>query len=235
MNVAPRYAIYLAPDADSALWQFGSAFLGYDAQTGEDVTPIILPGFDVAQMQTMSAHPRHYGFHMTLKAPFRLATTQTEPKLIAALTVFAQTMTRFEMGQLGVECRCERDGAGFVCLAPAQNSAELMALEQRIVPSFDHFRAPLTDQEIARRQPERLEAQERDYLMRYGYPFVLEAFRPHFSLTGTIEKPEKVADALAMAQGAGLSRFTCSGLALFKQENPNSRFRIIQRFAAGLR
>ena len=41
MNEFPRYAIYYAPDADSALARFGAETLGYDPFTGNDV---LVPG-----------------------------------------------------------------------------------------------------------------------------------------------------------------------------------------------
>ena len=69
----PRYAVYYAPAADSALWRFGSATLGYDALTGEDLPFAVPPGCDLALWPAFTEEPRRYGFHATLKAPFELA------------------------------------------------------------------------------------------------------------------------------------------------------------------
>ena len=73
MTGFPRYAMYFAAGADSALSRFGAGLLGYDAHTGDEV-----PFPDVAlrvapDWHDITADPRKYGFHATLKAP--MATT----------------------------------------------------------------------------------------------------------------------------------------------------------------
>src|SRR4051794_24659558 len=88
-GAAPRYAIYFAPPPESALWRFGSGVLGYDASTGADA-PLLAPdGFLPAEWRDLTAEPRRYGFHATLKAPFRLAEGATEADLAAAMARFA--------------------------------------------------------------------------------------------------------------------------------------------------
>ena len=70
--MGPRYAIYYAPRPEEALWRFGSAIIGYDAETGFDLpSPAITPSRD--EWRRFSEEPRRYGFHATLKAPFHLA------------------------------------------------------------------------------------------------------------------------------------------------------------------
>lgn len=75
---APRYALYYTPAADSALWRFGSATLGYDAITGRDIAFAVPPGCEALDWQELIAEPRRYGFHATLKAPFELANGRNE-------------------------------------------------------------------------------------------------------------------------------------------------------------
>ncbi len=228
-----RYAIYLAPEPDTPLWRFGSAMLGYDAATGQDVERAHLPGFDDHVVWGMTGDPRRYGFHMTLKAPFRLADDTVLDGLEQTLAEFASTQTHFEVGLLALECRVRADGCGFVCLVPAQRSAALANLEAAAVVAFDRFRAPLTESEYARRRPETLSTVARAHLDRYGYPHVLDLYEPHFSLTGVIENPAPVADAIsvALANTSGAVTFSCRSLHIYRQDEPTSRFKVYKRFA----
>jgi hypothetical protein len=64
--VKPRYAIYFIPAADSALYRFGAAVLGYDCYTGNDLDfPDPLP-METAAWRDLTREPRRYGFHATL-------------------------------------------------------------------------------------------------------------------------------------------------------------------------
>ena len=89
--MAMRYAIYYAPDPASALWLFGSSVLGYDARTGRNV-PLLAPaGISLADWEMATTDPRRYGFHATLKAPFRLALGMSEAALLDAVERSAET------------------------------------------------------------------------------------------------------------------------------------------------
>ena len=67
-----RYAIYFAPRPRRALARFGAAWLGWDAEAGADRDGPELAGLPRPRAEIV-ATPRRYGFHATLKAPFRLA------------------------------------------------------------------------------------------------------------------------------------------------------------------
>ena len=64
-EASPRYALYYAPAADSALWRFGSATLGYDAVTGADIDFTVPPGCEGLDWAEVTAEPRRYGFLRT--------------------------------------------------------------------------------------------------------------------------------------------------------------------------
>ncbi|MFN7092199.1 MAG: DUF1045 domain-containing protein, partial [Allorhizobium sp.] len=48
------------------------------------------------------------------------------------------------------------------------------------------FRAPLSEAEIDRRNPERLSAPQFTNLSRWGHPYVMDEFRFHMTLTGPL-------------------------------------------------
>ncbi|MGY3287977.1 hypothetical protein ACVWWP_001044 [Bradyrhizobium sp. LM3.6] len=85
MTGLPRYAIYFAAGSNSALSRFGAELLGYDAHTGNEL-PFPSDTLHAApDWRDITADPRKYGFHGTLKAPMALAPGTTEAELLAGL------------------------------------------------------------------------------------------------------------------------------------------------------
>lgn len=233
MSGQPRYAIYIAPPPDTPLWAFGSRVLGYDAATGHDIDGFHLPDFGQAVWRQLTAGARTYGFHATLKAPFRLKPSYAEADLCASLELLANSVTNFSLGALAPTVLSRKDHTGFVALTPRQASRELANLERRTVEELDDYRVSPTDAEIARRQPDTLTERQRTHLQRYGYPYVLDDYRFHMTLTDRISQPEILADLMAdkLCNTLGTAELTVSDLVLFRQDNEQARFRILQRFA----
>jgi Protein of unknown function (DUF1045). len=163
MSSYPRYAIYFAPAAGSDLDRFGARLLGYNAFAGddlpfpEDVTRAASDWHDV------TADPRKYGFHATLKAPFSLAPDKTEAELFAACSSFAATPRAIPVIKPVVGSI-----SGFIAVIPAEPPQELVRLAADCVTAFDSFRAPLTEADRARRNPSRLTPAQREHLDRWG-------------------------------------------------------------------
>jgi putative phosphonate metabolism protein len=179
-----RYAIYYTPPEGSPLARTGAAWLGRDAFSGRPVPhPVdaFLPAETVGRLTTAA---RRYGFHATLKAPFRLEEGRSEAELIAALDQFAASVTLFP-----VDLEIDRI-RGFFALTSKGESKALDGLAANVVAAFEPFRAPLSEADIARRSPDRLTPEELENLHRWGYPYVFNAFRFHMTLTGRIEPAE---------------------------------------------
>lgn len=230
--MSARYALYLAPEADEPLWCFGCEWLGYDAQRSVALPHPRLPGIEPQALHEATAHPRVYGFHMTLKAPFRLASDASPDDLEAAVGDLASRHHAFGPFQLAPDLRPAGDGKSFLCLHPIDAPPALSRLEADAVVGLDRWRAPLDAAERARRKPERLAPHELAYLDRHGYPYVLDAFRPHFSLTGPVEDGASYLAAVreALASNPPLAQVTVRSLALFEQPAPGARFRVRRRF-----
>jgi hypothetical protein len=82
-----------------------------------------------------------------LKAPLRLASGCTEAAFLDACRSLASALPRVAIGPLQVT-----PIGRFIALTPAAASTDLMLLAAECVASLDPFRAPLTEQELARRQ-----------------------------------------------------------------------------------
>ena len=224
----PRYAIYFATARGDVLDRFGRALLGYDVWTGEDLPfPPDVTGSE-PDWRELTEDPRKYGFHATLKAPIALAEGKTEAELLAACAAFAETPRRIPTIAPVVDAI-----SGFIAVIPKEPSRELEQLAADCVIAFDGFRAPLAAEDRARRNPERLTERQRDYLDRWGYPYVMEEFRFHMTLTGRIESPrrERVLSMLRDRFSAlCLERLSIDAIAVFRQDDARSRFRVIERW-----
>jgi len=182
-----RYAVYYAPEPGSTLAVAGAAWLGWDAQSASAVPHPEL-GLDLARL---TETPRKYGLHGTLKPPMRLACP--EPSFFDAVDSLAQTLAPVELGKL-----CLRPLGGFLAIVPETPPDALAKAAARIVQELDPHRAPLSDAELARRRKTPLSATQDALLQRWGYPYVMEEFRFHVTLTGHLTTPQMV-DALRAA------------------------------------
>jgi len=225
MTGFPRYAIYFAAGSDAALSRFGAELLGYDAYTGNEL-PFPHDALHVApDWRDISADPRKYGFHATLKAPMALVSGRTEAELMAACAAFAGKARPLPVIRPVVDAI-----SGFIAVIPAEPVDALQRLAADCVRDFDSFRAALSEEDRARRRPEKLSERQRDYLDRWGYPYVMEEFRFHMTLTGRLDA-ERRGPILAMLRerfaALGIGTLAIDRIALFRQDDAKARFRIV--------
>lgn len=220
-----RYAIYFAPKISTRLARLGTDWLGRNTR-GEDTAGF--PAMDAAQ-KALVATPRRYGFHATLKAPFALRKGETLKGLKQAMARFAAQQQRIKAGPLHLT-----DMGRFLALTPDEPLDELNRLAALCVESFDRFRAPLTAAERARRKPANLSPLQREMLEQWGYPYVMDAFRFHMTLTGPLDETDK-AHAAALLRPAisnlGAKPLKVSSICLFGDPGGGAPFRKIERYA----
>lgn len=215
-----RYAIYYVPPA-SALADFGTAWLGWDLICGMPVEALAISG-----RYGVTASPRKYGFHGTLKPPFRLRDGYDAARLaqsvqeLAACTAPA-ACTGLKLSRLG----------RFLALTPTGDTAALGQLASVFVTQLDAFRAPPTAQDLAKRRQRRLSERQDANLERWGYPYVLDEFRFHLTLTGKLPK-DRIEHWIAVLENAlpALPEpFEINSVALVG-ERADGQFELIERF-----
>ncbi|MFD0911779.1 DUF1045 domain-containing protein [Ruegeria arenilitoris] len=224
MNFA-RYAIYFVPPAQSDWSRFATAWLGWDIDAGRTVDHPTIDGLDVASVTQV---PRKYGLHATMKPPFRLREDQSLSSLQDTCARLAGKfapvlLDRLEVARLG----------RFLALRPVGDTRDLNALAAACVRDLDPFRAPASETEMNRRRAAGLTMEQDANLTNWGYPYVLEAFRFHITLSGRLSKP-----MLANVQTVLNQRlvpllpapFDIRDLALVG-EAEDGRFHMLQRYA----
>lgn len=220
-----RYAVYYAPDPRSTLWALGSATIGYDAETGRDLLPEVPPAF-AAEWEGWTAEPRRYGFHATLKAPFALRPGHGAAEVLTVAEALASALAPVPLPRLAVS------GLGrFVALVLDAEAARVGALAARCLEAFEPLRAPLERADRARRLAAELTPRQRSHLDRYGYPYVLDDFLFHMTLTGSLppERREPVHGFLAERFRGATMGAVIDGLAIFRQDTRSDRFRLLAR------
>jgi putative phosphonate metabolism protein len=178
-----RYAIFWAPPAGSGLARFGAGWLGWDAESGCSVAQ---PTLAVPRpLATITRTPRRYGFHGTLKAPFRLAKGTEAKSLDHALSQLAAQLPPNTAPGL-----TPSSSLGFLALMPGRPAPALGTLAAACICDLDHFRAPPGTAELTRRRARGLSASQEQNLTRWGYPYVLDDFRFHLTLSDHLQPGE---------------------------------------------
>lgn len=219
-----RYAIYFAPEP-GPLADFGASWLGWDPESGLPVTHPKIADLDVA---ALTQTPRKYGLHGTIKPPFALAEASSIQALHDGMQALAARLAPVSTGPLALTPL-----GRFLALCPTGDTAPLAALAAEVVVELDPHRATLGPTDIARRNPDQLSDTQRALLMQWGYPYVMEEFRFHLTLTGKLPKAQvaPVEHTLAPVIAPLIApRFHIASLCLFG-EAEDGRFHNLHRYA----
>src|SRR5260370_8491069 len=150
----------------------GGAAVGYVCCGGADIETVDALPVDAGAWRELTREPRRYGFHATLKAPFRLAVGRTEAELIGEFVEFSATIDGGPTIEPAV-CLLQH----FAAIVPVAVGAGLDRLAAWCVKHFDGFRAPLTSADRSRRLPAHLTPRQIGPVQRWGYPYLLSHFR----------------------------------------------------------
>ena len=220
-----RYAVYFTLP-DGPLDQFCAAWLGWNAKTAERLDPPMVDDLPMPP-HDITATPRKYGFHGTIKPPFRLAEAQSFDALRDAVSDLCASaapvaLDGFELARLG----------GFLALVPDGDATGLANLAARVVQELDDFRAPLNEAELAKRRNRPLTPAQEAYLDAWGYPYVLEEFRFHMTLSGSldIQQAEEVRAALMKPLAPLLPRPVQIDALTLCGEDTNGMFHELHRY-----
>jgi putative phosphonate metabolism protein len=220
--MAARVALYYAPLPDDPLTRLSSAWLGRDPVTNASVPQ---PGLD--GLAEITAEPRDYGFHATLKPPMRLAAGTDWTGFVSAVRATAARIAPFDLPPLAVS-----DLRGFLALRETNPCPPLQALADVCVEQLDSFREPPSDEELVRRRKAKLSTDQDAMLMRWGYPYVFGTWFFHMTLTRRLSDAEK-----ATILPAAESWFTpalavprrVEDICIFTQATPGAAFTLAER------
>ena len=222
--MSARYAIYFSPAKHSPWWDFGAQWLGRDECDDKALAQPVLTQIGLTDLNSITAEPRRYGFHATLKAPFHLRDGFSVDALAERVQALASRLRPVSLGPLQLVTLGD-----FVALTPVAATEELATLAAACVVELDDLRAPLTAAELARRRIEQLSTREQELLRQYGYPYVLDRYRLHFTLSGPV--PRATAQSVMQAVAQPVARLNSAApllldrLCLFVETAPGQPFK----------
>jgi len=221
-----RYALYFMPKADEPWVQFATSWLGWDAEAGADVAHPAVDGLP-RPVAEITDRPRKYGLHATIKAPFRLADGVTGADFAAATERLCASLASVELEGVAVT----KIGR-FIALCPIGDETALIRLAGACVEGLDDLRAPLNEAELAKRRASRLSPAQDALLTRWGYPYVMDQFRFHITLSGPLPEAEQATVARVLdAKLAPLlpKPFPIDAMAI-AGEAEDGRFHVLHRY-----
>lgn len=223
-----RYAVYYAP-RPGAFADAAATWLGRNCETGLALPQPASDGL-TDTLFSLTAKPRKYGFHGTLRAPFRPATGQDGASIAQAVAEMAAQLPPAQC--VGLEVG---NPYGFgVALKPIGVEVEILTLAASVVERTDHLRAQLTPEEIAQRERnENLNPRQREYLHRWGYPMVMEELSFQLTLSNRVTpEVQPIMEAAVARHFEGLlpMPFVIEDLCLFGEEAKSGMFRLLHRY-----
>ncbi len=228
---ASRYAVYFAADAPSVWARAGAHWLGRCAATSERCTQVAVAGMAPERWWQLSAEPRRYGWHATLKAPFSLRAGVGLADLRRTLRVLASEFSAFDLPPLRVHRM-----ADFLALRPIGDCTRINAVANACMTRLHPLAAPLSALELERRRRKTALSDEEDaLLLRWGYPYVLQRFGFHVSLSGSLHAVD-AASAACLQRAAQdwfdpLPNARFESLALFAEPAPGADFVLLEHFS----
>ena len=228
---AHRHAAYFSPAPGSQAWLLGTQWLGRCPHSGQALTQPKPAGWEPEDFAQRTRDPRRYGWHATLKAPFTLASecntdTLRSGFLGVAAGAGAPFTLHLELARLG----------NFLALVPRQPCAALQALADACVRQLHPFAAPLPPTEISRRSRGGLSARQQDMLALWGYPYVMQDFAFHLTLTGSLDglSADQVTQLVQHATNWFAPLLSdgqqIDAVSWFAEDAPGADFRWVERF-----
>lgn len=221
-----RFALYFTFATKNPLYQKATQWLGHCVYNQDiDSSQSLISVSDKFRMVRKAAH---YGFHATLKPPFRLRSGTTQADLEAHLQSFTSEMKAITCPPLKIHSI-----ANFIALIPSDSCAELNHLAKQCVIEFEQFRAPLNEIEMQKRLSSPLTVRQQQLLDEYGYPYVLDEFRFHMTLSDRMQDG-LIDDALQQLsfEFSPLlnSQLNVDCVCLCHQSNPDDPFTLIKSY-----
>jgi putative phosphonate metabolism protein len=223
-----RYAVYFAPDPGSALARVGAEWLGYDVAAGASVAQPRLSGISAVRLYEITEEPRRYGFHATLKPPFALADGTDAGELDEAVAALATSVPAFVAPKLRLVCF-----SGFWALMLSESCPAMDRLAAVCVSELDRFRAPPPTAELARRRGAGLTPAQDTLLERWGYPYVMQEFRFHMTLTARLDPEEGATvgqELVSLTAPLCENLLAVEAISLFRPTGRDAPFRLVRRY-----
>ncbi|MCP1470442.1 hypothetical protein J3E64_002130 [Sphingobium sp. OAS761] len=168
-----------------------------------------------------------YGWHGTICPPFQLGEGLTPAHLLTTVQLLANSIAPFDLAVAPTWFR------GFIALRPALGDGDdwMGTIASQALQRLFPLRRPLSPSETERRRTPELTKRQGELLTRWGYPYVLDEFLFHMTLTDPVADPEEVRALIGwwQKQCDRLGPVPFDNLALFVEREPDEPFMLWTR------
>jgi hypothetical protein len=214
-----RYAIYFCPTGDTALGRLGHDWLAESTPAPE------LPGISAERRNALLVKVRRYGWHATIRAPFTPLAEVAYDDVRRAVISVANACASFEL-PLRINHL-----AGFLALRPPVDEDSPRQLAATCLGALLPLCAAPSG-EVLERRSTGLDAHEISLLQSHGYPYVLDRYRFHLTLSAPATEPEEQAMRHWLEpRVAELPPTRVDALSICGEVTPGSAFELIERIA----
>lgn len=228
MTLYDRYYVGYAPHPNSKLWKFTAAWLGYDCARDSTPKTVLTLGLPKKIHQEAVSSALRIGFSCIFYPPFKLRNEVDIKELVLHSQTFCHTLSPVKTGALKVQ-----SNGGQIIIAPISTDQKVINLASECVLFYDNFRLKDPPIPINNQLHKALSQRQRDYLVKWGNPYVFEEFSFSMPLTGRIAKTisdpltEYLQNQLIHYLSHGL---TVDGLYLFGQKAGSEPARLLNYF-----
>ena len=180
-NDFSRYAIYYVPPQSAQFTQFAASWFGWDVYKSINVKYPVLSDLNY-DIKEITSTPSKYGLHATLKAPFFLVPDKTIDELRSSLSILSSSIKKFEISSI-----CLKKIAGYIAIVPTSQNERINYLAKKCLEDLDCFRKAEPLEIINKRRSVGLSERQEAHLLKWGYPYVLDNFDFHLTLTEQLE------------------------------------------------
>jgi len=228
----PLYGVYLIPAADHPLYRLGSRFIGYDIWAETRTTPRLADVFGEETIRRWIGKAEIFSFHITI-ADCLSYRGEDEAEIDARLRWIAGRLAPFTLvnGRFFTDFHSAATALTLTFDSPDGALQQLHRLVVTLIsvlhgrsPYFEHLEATLDDP-------------LRRNLIRYGAPWVLDHFWPHWSLATSLPNQEtwdQLRDATLIHTGlfetAETSTLLVEALQLVELQE-NGFYRVVKSYA----
>jgi hypothetical protein len=222
------FAVYLIPSADTPLYQFGSKIIEYDVRAQKELQPN-------ARLHNAVGAAFLYGLHVTIADALYCAAESDINLICKEVEFLANEFRPFTMNlSLEKDFPNER-GIALVC---KDESGSLEALHHEMVARV-YRKAVASNYDFDPGLADRDQDKERAKLMikHYHAPYILQRFKPHFSLLSNVPPKEKeriYADVKERYEKAVRDpSIEINKIAIMCRPDPEGHWQILQEYTLG--
>ena len=227
-NDFSRYAIYYVPPESDQFTRFAASWFGWDVYKSINVKYPELSDLNY-DIKEITSTPSKYGLHATLKAPFSLVPDKTIDELRLSLSILSSSIQKFEISSI-----CVKNIAGFIAIVPTSQNERINYLAKKCVEDLDCFRKAEPLEIINKRRSVGLSIRKEHNLFKWGYPYVLNDFQFHFTMTSklTPKVSKNVFSVLSLELKTVLNApLLISKICLCGESNSHKKFEVIEEFS----